>query len=173
MISKPWRDRLIYLAMSLFIAWNVMSMIIAPAPENSPTVQSLRPLFRPYWALFRLESPWSFFEAVARVPQFRYVIEGADGKEHTFVPVEEFSWYHPRYNWFERIYWAIMDSPDTFGDHFVASLCRQHAALKPVRIAFQAVTGGEYRPEDELRGHRPMDAEFVTVDTFVYADCPQ
>ena len=174
MISKPWRDRLTYLAMSLFICWHATAIVIGPAPVGSPPVETLRSIFRPYLTLFRLESPWSFFTNVTiRLPQFRYVVKDADGKEHIFVPIDEFSWYHPRYNWFERIYWSILDStkPQSFGNRLAASLCRQHAELKPVSITFLAATGEQYWPEDVLRGHQHLDPEFVTVETLMSADC--
>lgn len=150
-----------------------MSMVIAPAPENNATLQSLRPLFLPYWSLFRLQNTWGFFENINRSAQFRYVIEDAEGKEHTFVPVDEFNWYHPRYSWFERTYWAIMENPELYVDYFAAFFCRQHAALKPVAITLQLVRENEFQPEDQLRGHKPLDPEFVTVDTLLHDACPQ
>ena len=51
MIRTQWRDRLIYLAMSAFVAWHTLAMVIAPAPDNSVIVQSLRGLFQPYLTL--------------------------------------------------------------------------------------------------------------------------
>lgn len=177
MIRKPWWDRLRYLAMSLFVGWHAMAILIAPAPYGSPLVEGLHAVVRPYLTLFRLESPWSFFTNVAatKLPQFRYVIEDADGKEHTFAPVAEFNWYHPRYNWFERIYWTIMDSPDPerIGRYFVPSLCRQHAALKPVAITFLSVLPGDFWQDDQLAGHQPLDPERVTTYTLMRAACPK
>jgi hypothetical protein len=173
MISKSWRDRLFYLAMSLFVSWHATAIVLAPAPDSSPPVASLRALFGPYFALFRLENTWGFFENINRSAQFRYVIKDADGKEHIFVPVDEFNWYHPRYNWFERTYWAIMEHPELHGDYFTAFFCRQHAALKPVAVTLLLVLEQEFRPEDQLRGHKPLDPEFITVDTLVHNACPQ
>jgi hypothetical protein len=175
MISKPWRDRLVYLAMSLFVGWHLIAMLLAPAPSGSPMVEALNPLFRPYLTLFRLESSWSFFANVIRLNQFRYVIEDADGNKHTFTPMSEFRWYHPRYNWFDGMYWAITDRPAVVGPYFVAPLCRQHAALKPVSITFLVVTGGgeEFRPEHLLDGYSPLELPYATIDPVLFDDCPK
>jgi hypothetical protein len=176
MIWKPWRDRLLYLAMSLFVGWHAIAILVAPAPYGSPVIERLHALFRPYLTLFRLESPWSFFTNVAgvKLPQFRYIIVGADGREHTFAPVAEFNWYHPRYNWIERIYWAITDNPvpERIGSYFVPSLCRRHAALKPVAITFLTVMPGDFWPDDQLSGRRPLDPDNVWTHTLMDAACP-
>lgn len=172
MISKPWRDRLGYLAMSLFIGWHAVAIVIAPAPDDSPLVQSSRVLFWPYLTLFRLENTWAFFEHVPRSPQFRYVIQDVAGKEHTFAPIEDFKWFHPRWNWFERSYWAIMEYPEFYGDYFAAAFCRQHAELNPVSITLLMVVEQEFWPGDQLAGHHPLDPEFVTVNPLLSADCP-
>ena len=173
MISRPWRDRLTFLAMSLFVAWHATAILVTPAPSGSPAVEGLKALFRPYTTFFRLESSWSFFANVFRHTQFRYVVEDADGKQHTFIPIDEFKWYHPRFNWFDGLYWAILDSPTTIGRYFVAPLCRQHAALRPVAITFLGVKGGEFRPEDLLAGHHPLDLPYATADPVLYDDCPK
>ena len=173
MISKPWRDRLGYLAMSFFVVWHAMAIVIGPAPEDSPPIESLRVLFRPYLTLFRLENTWAFFDRVSRSAQFRYVLGDAAGKDYTFVPIEEFKWFHPRYNWFERAYWYIMENPELHGDYFAGYFCRQHAALKPVSITLLAILEQDFWPDDRLQGHEPLDPEFVTVSTLKWAACPQ
>jgi len=71
------------------------------------------------------------------------------------------------------LYWAILDSPTTIGRYFVAPLCRQHAALRPVAITFLGVKGGEFRPEDLLAGHHPLDLPYATADPVLYDDCPK
>ena len=72
MISKPWRERLIFVAMSVFVVWHTIAMVLAPAPENSVTVQSLRVVFQPYLTLFKLDNPWDFFAPnVEKGAQFR------------------------------------------------------------------------------------------------------
>jgi hypothetical protein len=172
MTWKLWRARLLYLAMSVFVLWHATAIVVAPLPNESVPVDSLRRLFRPYLTLFRLESTWSFFESIPRLPQFRYTIRDAKGKEHTFVPVDEFSWYHPRYNWFERIYLLIMYSPESFGEHFAPMFCRRHAALEPVSITYLLIQGGDFRPEDRLAGNHPLSSGFYKVEPTMTVDCP-
>jgi hypothetical protein len=178
MSANPKRQPkgLLYLAMSLFVGWHTLAMIIAPAPYGSPIIEGLHAMVRPYLTLFRLESPWTFFTNVAAVklPQFRYVVTDAEGNDHTFIPVPEFRWYHPRYNWFERIYWSLMDQPEPekIGNYLYPLLCRQHAALRPVEITFLSVRPGDFWPDDELAGYHPLDPEYSTTYTLMSAACP-
>ena len=166
---------MVYLAMSLFIVWHVSAMLVAPAPTGSPMIESLNGVFRPYLTFFRLESSWSFFANVIRLNQFRYVIEDADGNQHTFTPMNEFRWYQPHFHGFDGMYWAILEKPTAVGSYFVAPLCRQHAALKPVSITFLAVKGAgpEFRPEDLLAGESPFEPPHATVDPVLFDDCPK
>jgi len=178
MSAKPHRHPkgLVYLAMSLFVGWHSLAMIIAPAPYGSPIIEGLHAMVRPYLSLFRLESAWTFFTNVAAVklPQFRYVVTDAEGNEHTFIPVLDFKWYHPRYNWFERIYWSLMDQtdPEKFGNHLAPKLCHQHAAIRPVEITFQSVRPGDFWPDDQLAGYHPLDPEYSTTYTLMSVACP-
>ena len=90
MISKHWRERLTYAAMSMFVAWHTLAMVVAPAPEDSITAGSLRRLLDSYLTLFYLDDKWDFFApSVDRGKQFRYVVEDASGTRHSFVPLEE------------------------------------------------------------------------------------
>src|SRR5262249_59650479 len=42
MVSKSWRDRLKYAAMSAFLAWHTAPLVIAPAPRVRKAVQAVR-----------------------------------------------------------------------------------------------------------------------------------
>jgi hypothetical protein len=53
MISKHWRERLTFTAMSVFVAWHATATILAPAPNNGVIAIALRPIFQPYLSLFR------------------------------------------------------------------------------------------------------------------------
>jgi hypothetical protein len=172
---KLWRHRLTIVAMSLFVTWHAIAIVIGPAPDGSAApVAALHTFFRPYLTLFRLESPWTFFTNIIRLPQFRYVITDADGNQHTFRPVDDLKWYHPRSNWFERTYWAILDStsPTDIGDYIVPTLCRRHADLKPVAITYLLAQPVEFWPEESIAGGNPFDDQHVTVEELLRADCP-
>jgi hypothetical protein len=172
MIRTQWRDRLIYLAMSAFVTWHTLAMVIAPAPDNSVIVQSLRGLFQPYLTLFRLDNLWDFFApTVGKGSQFRYIIEDADGQRRTFVPAEYLSWFHPSYFWFRSLYYAIVDDPELYADSAAALLCRKHASLHPVAVTLLRYDEGDFSPEDHLSGKHPMDPEFVTVNTLKRVEC--
>ncbi len=169
-----WRDRLTYLAMSLVVGWHSLAMVVAPAPDSSAMVQSVRPLLQPYLSLFRLDTPWNFFAPVGKHFQFRYVIEDAAGNEQTFVPTEESSWFVPSYVWwreFKYLYEGIMETPETRGDAVAALLCRKHAALQPFAVTLLQIQEQDFWPEDHLRGKRPLDPEFVTVNTLKRVQC--
>src|ERR1035438_9528732 len=112
MISKKWRERLTYIAMSVFVAWHTLAMVIAPAPDSDVT-KSLQIVLQPYLTLLRLDSQWQFFApTVSEGSRFRYDIQDRTGKIHTFMPAEELSWFHPNFIWFRSWYYRIMDDPD-------------------------------------------------------------
>ena len=88
-IAKQWRERLIYLAMSLFVTWHSIGMLLGPMPD-SVISRWFRTLWQPYLILFKLESSWSFFAPeIGKHSQIRYIIKDADGMEHIFVPANE------------------------------------------------------------------------------------
>ena len=66
MVWEELRERLVFMAMSAFVVWHTMAMMIAPASDNSVLVQSLRRVFDPYLSLFRLEQQMGFLCAERR-----------------------------------------------------------------------------------------------------------
>jgi hypothetical protein len=168
---SSWRQRLIYLVMSAFVASHTLAMAIAPAPDSS-VVRTLRPVLQPYLTFFRLDNPWNFFAPVIAGSQLRYTIEDAAGISHGFTPSEQLNWLHPDYIWFWEWYYAIIGSPELYADRAGAWLCRQHAALHPVSISFVEYQQGDFTPADHLGGKHPMDPEFLTVKPIKTAPCP-
>ena len=80
MISKPLRERLTYTAMSVFLAWHTVAMVLAPAPDNSVIAIALRPLFQPYLSLLRQDNRWDFFAPTVETgTELRYTLEDAAG----------------------------------------------------------------------------------------------
>jgi len=172
MTSKQLRERLIYIAMSVFVGWHTIAILVAPMPRNSEMVQSLRRLFEPYLTLFRLDHEWGYFSPViGKWPQLQYVIEDAAGQRHTFVPVDEVSWFHPLYRRLGYWYGEIMGSPDTYADFAAQIFCRKHAALTPVSVTLMAVAEYDYWPDDRLQGKQPRDSDYVTVNTLKTVEC--
>ena len=171
MILRLWRERLTYLAMSLFIVWHTIALVVAPAPKSFVT-QSLRVVLQPYLTLFWLDNSWDFFAPdIGKGYKFRYVIEDSAGKSYAFVPIDEISWYHPMYR--RIVYWfnAIIEDPDTYADRAAALFCRKHASLRPVSISLIQVQELEFTPEDYLSGKLPSDPEFVTETTLKHEIC--
>jgi hypothetical protein len=172
MISERWRERLTYLAMSAFIGWHTLAVVVAPAPDSRVT-QSLRVLLQPYLTLFWLDNSWDFFAPyIGKGYKIRYVIEDSAGKSHAFVPIDEISWHHPMYR--RMTYWfnAIIDDPDTYADRAAALFCQKHASLRPVSISLIQVQELEFTPEDHLSGKHPLDPEFVTETILKHDACP-
>jgi hypothetical protein len=170
MMSKPWRERLTYAAMSLFVGWHSFIMLVAP--NSSQTAEAIRAVVQPYLSFFRLESTWAFFApSVGKHSQFRYVIEDSSGKEHVFVPVLELNRLLPSDFWIRNSYYGLIESPGNFGQFFAAKFCRKHAALHPTSITLQAIQEQDFWPDDYLRGMNPLDPEFVKVDTLSWAPC--
>jgi hypothetical protein len=105
MIWNRWRQRLTYVAMSGFLAWHTIAMVIAPAPYSSASVQTLRVAFQPYLTFFRLDHPWNFFAptVAGTGSQLHYVIEDAEGAHHDFSPTERLNRLHPDFIWLVSI----------------------------------------------------------------------
>jgi len=160
------------MVMSVILGWHTLAVVVAPAPDNSVTVQALRFLLHPYLTLFRLDNPWNFYAPiVAKGHQFRYMIEDIAGKRRTFVPTEELYTFHPSFWWFRAWYDAILDSPEIYGDSVAALLCRKHASLHPISITLLKIEQEDFSPMDQLGGKHPMDSEFVTVSTLRRVAC--
>jgi len=169
-----WRTRLTWLAMSVVVAWHGLAMVVAPAPNNSELVQSLRPLFEPYLLLFRLDTAWNFFAPVGKHAQFRYVIEDAAGNRLVFTPTEEPSAAIAQYVWWREFKYlddGIMETAETRGNIAGALLCQKHAALSPRAVTLLEVQEKDFWPEDELLGKRPLDPEYITVNTLKRFEC--
>jgi hypothetical protein len=175
MISKQLRERLTYTAMSVFVGWHTLAMVVAPAPDASVTVQALRLPLEPYLTLFALDhkdDSWAFFRSVLKPPELRYIVKDASGKNHAFVPTAELSWLHPAHLWFRDLYATILDSPDDYSDTFAVVFCRKHASLSPVSITLLRVDEGDFQPADQLNGRHPHEPEFIAVKTVKRVKCP-
>ncbi len=179
MTAKLWRQRLTYTAMSLFVVWHTLAMVVAPAPGTSDLIKGLRTVLDPYLHVLRLDNQWNFFAPdvgeEGRDPLglvLRYVIEDNAGTLHRVDPSAGLNWYLPSSIWFRAWYFALLDSPDDFGQQFAALFCREHAALHPVTITLYTAEQKDYGPLDRLRGKQPLDAEFVTVTTVKSFPCP-
>ena len=72
---------------------------------------------------------------------------------------------------FKYFYEGVMEAPQIRGDAITALLCRRHASLNPVSISLMQVQELEFSPEDYLRGRRPLDPEFVAVNTLANIKC--
>ena len=150
-VLVPWRRRLTYLAMSAFAAFHTFVMLIMP--NSTATGGSLRALVRPYLSLLALEGTWTFFApSVGKDSQFRYVVEDATGREHTFVPLIDANWFLPTFYLIRGLHYAVIDDPDKFGGYFATIACRQHVALKPISVMMVELKEREFRPEDYLSG---------------------
>jgi hypothetical protein len=144
MIWSSWRQRLIYLVMSAFVVWHTLAMVIAPAPESSVLVGTVRGALQPYLTLFRLDNPWNFFAPVIRGSHLRYSVEDAAGASHSFTPAEQLNWFHPTYIWSRDWSYGIIEFPQLYADRAAALLCHQHAALHPVSIIFLEYEQGDF-----------------------------
>jgi len=173
MVSKSWRDRLTYAAMSAFLAWHTAAMVITPAPNASRAVQAVRAPFEPYLGLFRLDARWDFFAPYIEMEsQFRYVVEDKDGAQHPFRPTEGLNWFHPTFIWSWALSEAVVWYPETYTDSVAVYLCRKHAALYPVAVTMLEAEVRYFTPEDQLAGKHPTDPEFVTENNVKRVECP-
>ena len=172
MISQKLRERLTYVAMSAFVAWHTLAMVMAPAPDSDVTSLTRRAL-QPYLTFFRLDNQWDFFApTVGEGSRLRYDIQDRNGKTHAFLPADELSWYHPDFLWFRSWYYRIIDDPDNYAERAAAILCRKHAGLQPLAITFYDVQEERYTREDFLSGKKRMDPGFFSVHLLRGVRCP-
>jgi hypothetical protein len=175
MISATGRKRLAYAAMSLFLAWHTLALIIAPAPLSSTIVKQLRGPLQPYLSLFRLDNPWNFFAPYAgsmNMSQFRYVIEDKAGEKRTFLPEAELSKFGPGYFWFRGWYTEISDHPDDYAGAAAAFYCKKHASLAPVSVTLLEIQENDFTRADFLAGKGRWDPEFISEKTIKSVPCP-
>jgi len=173
MILPVLRQRLVYVAMSIFVAWHSFALVIAPAPDSDVALLA-RVVLQPYLTFLRLDNQWDFFApTIGEGSRLRYDIMDKGGKVHAFMPAEELSWYHPDYLWFRSWHYQIIDDPDQYADNAAAILCRKHAALQPLAITFYEVQDEPYTAEDYLAGKDRRDPGFFTVRMFRGVRCPQ
>lgn len=171
-VFQHWRGRIIYVLMSLFVAWHSTCLIVGPAPQESRIAQAMRPLVDPYLNLISLNVKWGFFAPIGGAKEFRYLIVDSAGKEHTFRPTSGLAWYHPSKLWTIDRYRMIMQRPDIYGDHLIAEYCRKHTALMPVEIRLlEVLQQKDLLPTDHLAGKYPLDPEFATTETLRTKKC--
>jgi len=174
MISKPWREGLVYIVISAFLVWHTLALVVAPAPDTSVIAASLRRVLHPYLTLLKLDNKWDFYAPNAgRGHQLRYVVEDADGIRHSFRPTDDLSRIYPSEWWFRSLYDWTADSPGIYGDAGVAMLCRKHAALRPVAVVLTDLEQKNFWPDDQLNGKHPLDPEFVTEKDLGRIACPE
>jgi len=171
MISRRWRVHLMYFALSAFLAWHTIAMLLAPVPNNNATVGAFRSLFQPYLTFIGLDNSWDFFSPMGVGYQFRYVITDAVGKEHTFVPIEQFAWFQPTHRWHEKIYDQLMYEPDIYSDYHATFFCRKHADLNPISIRLLARQEEVYWPENYLAGKNRFGDDYVILNVLKQFAC--
>jgi len=172
MISKTWRDRMTYAAMSAFLAWHTAAIVIAPAPDVSKAAQAARGPFQAYLDLFRLDSRWDFFAPyIGMESEFRYIVEDQAGTQHFFRPTQGLNWFHPTFIWSWALSEAVVWYPETYAVSAGAYLCRKHAALHPAAVIMLEAEVRYFTPEDQLAGKHPSDPQFVTEKNMERVEC--
>jgi hypothetical protein len=170
--AAEWRKRLIYGAMSLFVAWHTLAMVVAPSPDSELKRLLLRVL-HPYVTLLKLQNTWDFYAPnVGYGQQFRYIVEDAKGGERTFVPTRAWGWSDPHYWWYTAWYNVIIDAPEDHAALAMALRCKEHAKLDPATITLIRILQKDFRVQDQLNRKNPMDTEFVTVSVLKRGACP-
>jgi hypothetical protein len=118
-------------------------------------------VYQPYLTPLGLDGNWDFFSPIGYGRQFGYVIEDADAKERTFMPILDVSWLLATRRWYERVFETVMNQPELYGGHFARSYCARHAALNPVAVTLVEIPEVRYWPQDHLSGSRPNDPQFL------------
>ena len=173
-ISSRWRERSIYSALSLFLAWHTVAIMLAPLPQKNMIVQEFRNLFQPYLTLTGTDTTWDFFSPLSTSYLFQYALEDGSGNQFIFTPIADSSWLTPNHRWNERIFATLISTPTLIGDYFTKRFCREHASLKPVAITLLYLEEKEFWPRDYLLGkQRTTDPQNYTLYPLLRARCPQ
>jgi hypothetical protein len=171
MTSNWWQGRAAYVAMSVFLVWHTLALMVSPIPDSS-LKDALNGVLHPYLTLLRLDNTWGFYAPEVETGQeLRYTVEDGEGKEHEFRPIEQFGWFHPAFWWVRSWHHTIIDSPDDFAETAGRLLCKKHASLHPKSVALIHILPEEFSVEDYLAGKNPLDPEFVSVNEFKKVQC--
>jgi hypothetical protein len=171
MIAKRWQASLGYAAMSLFVAWHALALVIPPAPDSTAKQALMQPLY-PYLMLLRLNNTWDFFApTVSEGQAVRYLVEDATGATHSFMPMQDFGFFDPRYWWTSSFHSTIISSPDDYADRAAALFCKEHASLKPVAVTVIHVLQKDFSVADQLAGRLPTAPPFIRETVLGRAAC--
>ena len=172
-VDPRWKRR-VYMIMSFFVCWQTLAIIMPPLPQGSGLVQLLRSVLQPYITIFRLDNQWSFFApGVGRGGEFRYVVEGSDGRRHVFQPTEKRESIPQFYMWREWKYFydKVMQSADSRGYLIAGLYCKKHEELNPVSVSLLQVSELEFSPSDYLQGYRHNHSKFIQVESLGNYEC--
>lgn len=173
-VPEYWRGPIVYVVMSIFVAWHAICLIVGPAPQDNTIARALRPLVEPYLNLLYLNVEWGFFAPVGMSAEFRYIIVDDGGREHTFRPTTGLAWYHPSKLWIFDRYRTIAQRSDAYDKRLIAEYCRKHANLAPVEVRLLEVSQEkEFLPEDHLAGKTALDSEFAKTLILKIGNCPE
>lgn len=170
---KLLQERLTYAAMSAFVLWQTLVIVVAPAPETSDIVKGIRVVITPYLRLLRQDNEWNFFAwNDGGNSVLAYIVTDAGGTSYTFDAGARLNRFQLSYFWYRDWYQTVLENPDEFGKPFAASFCREQAALSPVSISLIALSEQKYTSQDWLAGKRPLDPEFAETKVLKNFKCP-
>ena len=170
------RERILYGLMSAFVAWHSLAIIVGPAPPSSEIAQFLRPAVVPYLRLIYLNVGWGFFAPVGMTFEMHYKIEDANGKEHVVYPTRGMTDFHPGTLWIKDHLRGVGQRLEKDGAKpaIIADICKQYAALKPVKITIAQVYQEKYfTPADHRAGKNPLSKEFASEEVLGTGACPK
>jgi hypothetical protein len=159
--------------MWFLVIWHSLAMVVGAMPDSA-LASMVRPIFRPYLTLFRLDNGWGFFAPnVEPGMLLRYVVQDAAGTRHEFTPTDKLSRFAPNWIWMSDRFRMVIFDPDKYAETFGLSLCQEHAELKPVSVSLVRVDQERFWPEHWMQGKHPLDAEFIQARPFKVIQCPQ
>lgn len=157
--------------LSVFLLWHSVALLIGPMP-SSYLMERVYPIFRPYMQTLHLTNPWGFFAPNPSAGRFiRYSVIDAQGRSHAFPFTEVIPRSDPTYLSLEKMSSVMDKNKPSLLASVAQRLCRQHAALQPVRIEFTRMQLRRLTTEEFERGARALDEARLKPVALPTQDC--
>ncbi len=156
---------------SFFLAYHVLAISIAPAPDSYLRRQII-PFFQPYLTLFRLGNHWAYFAPdPASGILLRYRLRGSDGKIYIFKLTEDLVRRDPNFSRLASLFSKLPEMNPKYKASAACYLCGMHAELHPIQ--FEWIQGHQIRlsPWEWRRGGRPLDDDFMKIKPEEWIAC--
>ncbi len=166
-----WRQAVALTVGSGVLLWHSAVLLIGCMPASYAVMQ-IYPVFAPYIEFLQLDSGWAFFAPDPTTGRLvRYSVQNGDGSLRAYRLTENLKRADPAYLRLTTLSTSIKaDEPEVINS-VAQQLCRRHASDTPQSIRLTLARQKRITPEEYEAGHRPLDADFLTLDELPAVRC--